>query len=125
MNSTSFKTTIRGWLLPGLITAVISIAACVFFARPLIWSDLIAGWLAALFSAAAARWLNRRAVGARMNRFLWLAVGGNLLRLVLLIAMIAFWMSARHGLVRGFLIAVLTGYFVFMLAEIGELRSGG
>ena len=114
---------IARWLLPALLVVLLSMAISAWILPPLVWRDTFAGWLAALVNAVAAFLLNRRALGTQPVRFLLIGLGGNLLRLLALISIFAVWKWKTTGHVQSFLVALLSGYLVFLVAEIGELFS--
>jgi hypothetical protein len=104
-----------------LASLALGAGAMVAYGRPPVWPVAMMGWLTAVANAAAACVLARKAVGTRGTAFLIWGIGGNCLRVVLLLAILCAFVF-RFKAVRGpFLLTFFVGIFTLIPIEIVEL----
>ena len=84
-----------------------------------------AGWGLALANAARGYAVNRRALRGQGRDFVRWAVGANVLRMLLLLAIMAAFLGARFRGGEAFLTAIFSGYFVFLALEVLDLHKIG
>ncbi len=113
----------KNWLIGCACMLAASSGAAFMVFNTFPWRELCAGWALALVNAAAAFVINGKAVGARPETFLLLAAWGNVARIIVLLAMIFLYKWAERGAFYPFLVAVMTGFFVFLVVEIISLHS--
>jgi hypothetical protein len=115
--------TVLRWLLGACLMVALTLGVVYYLRGGYVeWQPCLAGWTVAVANAGAACWLNRRALRSSASRFLWWAVGGNGLRVGLLLALLTGAALSGGSAARSFLVAVLTGYLVFLLLEVGSLH---
>jgi hypothetical protein len=109
------------------ITATVALSELIeaIMDPPIGWTMLMAGWALALTNAIANRVINRTAFRGTPARFMGWAIGGNILRVILLL--IAIWVIERwiQGRLYPFMVGILTGYFVFMIVEMVRIYNVG
>ena len=86
------------------------------------------GWGLTLAAAISGDIMCRKAIGAETGKFMLLGVWGSVLRLG--VTVIVTWLASYAGMesYHSFLIAVVTGYLVFMAREVivlSRLNMGG
>ncbi len=113
----------KKWLIGGLLMLAASGGAVFLVFDTLPWLELCAGWALAAANAAAGFLINRKAVGAKPQTFLLLAAWANIARIVALLGIIVLYKWAGRGAFYPFLIAVMTGFFVFLIVEIISLHT--
>lgn len=118
MNPPWIRAALIAAVAAALLAAGVQLVAFGALARP----ELLAGWALATGQGLLALLINRRAVGRDTGPFLLLGLGGQLLRVGLLAA-ILIAIDRRTALHTPPLVAAtLTGYAVFLVAEISQLH---
>ena len=114
---------VLGWLLGACLMVALTLGVVYYLGGGhLEWRPCVVGWTVAVANAGVACWLNRRALRGSASRFLWWAVGGNGLRAGVLLVMLAGAALSGRSAARSFLVAVFTGYLIFLVLEVGSLH---
>lgn len=119
----SDRRTVLLWGAGALLAGVLSMGSVVAVFGGAAWREALAGWGLAVLNAVAASVMNRFAVRPAGQGFPLKGLVFSTVRFLALLGLIvvAFGLLGRQGF-RPFLLAMLTGYFVFLAAEIVRLH---
>lgn len=109
------------WLAAAVIAGVLTGVVAFFLPGGYSGPALMAGGLTALANALAARWINRRAMGVGRQAFRHWGVGGNILRILMLLGILTGAIFSQRTVRASFFASMFTGFFVYMTVEIIEL----
>jgi len=111
------------WIGGALLAAVLSLAAvrCMLGFVP--WFEMTAGWGVAVLNAAGAFLINRASVGPADQKLPLKGLFLNIIRVFILLGVlvVAFERLGKQGFCP-FLVAMFSGYFVFLIGEIARLH---
>lgn len=111
----------RIWVGAVLVSGILGALMAWWVVPVVFWWAVAGGWGLAVANSAAARLINRRAVGATSGAFLGWGIGVNAFRMLTLIGFFVYILRSYPEERGSFFASVFTAFFVLMLVEVGGL----